>query len=149
MKEIKLEPNYKRLFAQFAREAMLQGDHITRYGEDIWTRTLALRAAQAVLAPLNVAIQAATSVEDVQKLRDVLAGIVNKIDTTATGLENAIGGVVEPGNIGTLLAAANAVVDSWSGHNLAPIVNGLREALESMNARFDAEETDDDEGEAE
>lgn len=72
---IKLELNYENLFKQFAREAQLQADRYVRL-----KKVGELEALQTVLAPLNIAIQSATTTEAVMQFREVIHKIVVAVD---------------------------------------------------------------------
>lgn len=93
-KEIQVDIDFAGLYAQFMREAHLQADRIQHFmvppARD-YSQTeqtiAALRAMQAVLAPLNIASQAMTTVGQVEEVRGLLASIVKAIDERATALE--------------------------------------------------------------
>lgn len=84
--EIRIEPNYRALFAMFLREAKLAGERAL--AED---GAGTLRTLQAVLAPLNVAIQSATTLQDIEAYREALADLVKQIDSKASKLEATTG----------------------------------------------------------
>lgn len=99
MKEILITPNFKLIFAQFLREAELRGERVEH---DLFYALAAdpeskspiapvqvalLRAVQGLLAPLNIAIQSATSEQEILDFRATLHAIVTNLDTKATALE--------------------------------------------------------------
>jgi hypothetical protein len=65
---IKLEPNWQNLFNGFSREVGIQADHACA------TLPLAsLRAIQGILAPIAIALNAAASLDDIERLRTILS----------------------------------------------------------------------------
>lgn len=98
-KEINCTPNFKVLFASFCREAEQRGDRLAgdllaaataEYPASTadWARHIAtLRVVQALLVPLNVAIQSATDTEDIVEFRALLHAIAGNLDVRATALE--------------------------------------------------------------
>jgi hypothetical protein len=88
---ITLTPNFERIFKGMLAEAMAQAK-ASRMFDDIPEASVAeaLRAVQRWLAPLTVAINAATSVPDIERVREVMTDILADIDKTAFAIENKI-----------------------------------------------------------
>ena len=81
--------NFKGIFKGMLAEARSQGVARRLFGslsdED---RAQALREVQRFFAPLAVAAQAMTSVEEVEQLREAMADIIADINKTASEIEN-------------------------------------------------------------
>ena len=93
MNEIKIDIDFAGLYAQFTREAKLQASIIFDGMRDtdcaeMLEKKDALRAVQSVLAPINIALQCATTVEKIQDMRVWLADLVTGIQARADALEN-------------------------------------------------------------
>ena len=86
---IDLTPNYKAIFAGMLHEAKIQAK-ASRMFEDATDKGVdgLLRCVQRWFAPLAIAINAASSVADIEQVRGVMADILSDIDRTAAAIEN-------------------------------------------------------------
>ena len=68
MDSIRLEPNFKGMFRDFSREARLQAERHCREG-----RLEVVSALRSVIVPVTIAAQSATTVDDIEALRETLS----------------------------------------------------------------------------
>jgi hypothetical protein len=92
---INFEPNYDALFQQFTREAKIQADNFlfdAPEGDaaEAKEKLEGLRALQSVLAPINIAVQSLTRLQQVVELREALHSMVESVVQRADRLENDI-----------------------------------------------------------
>jgi hypothetical protein len=93
-------PNFGRLFEQFARDARYAGGSLSaslcaaqfdEYPEDargLERRAKVLRVVQGYLAPLTIALQAATTVQAIGELREIASEVLATVDRWAGEFEN-------------------------------------------------------------
>ena len=101
VREVNLTPNFGRLFTQFIRDAAQAGgtlsasicaaqfDSYPEAPRDIARRAAVLRVVQGFLAPATIALQAATTAEAIQQLRDMMADTLATLDRWASEFEAA------------------------------------------------------------
>ena len=99
--EFDLTPNYGVIFKQFAKDAANAGEYLSaalyraQTGPGCWENTpeiyarraAVLRAIQEYLAPVTIALQCATSVAEVEQVREVMAETLKRVDTWAAEFE--------------------------------------------------------------
>ena len=95
-KGIVLTPDFAQMFRQFTREARIQTDALYRDMPEMDCAEMAekrdaLRSVQAIIAPLNIAVQAMTSTAQIQTLRDILDAMTKSIVNRADRLDNELG----------------------------------------------------------
>jgi stage V sporulation protein SpoVS len=89
--EFNLTPNFKGLFDQFLRDADNAGQELPRQIMNVITQSSkAMRIFQGFLAPATIALQCATSVAEIERLREMMANTLTKLDNTANALTNAM-----------------------------------------------------------
>ena len=88
MQTIDVTPDYKAIFARMLAEAAIfgKGNKLFKTYDSKW-RAESLREVQRFIAPLNVALNAITSAEELERLREVTGQIVDSIDRAAQQAE--------------------------------------------------------------
>ena len=103
MRQIKLEPNYAGMFTNFLRDAKNQSaaylgrklaDEASCENCTPEIQAALLRVIQGLIAPLTIAIQCATTVENIEAFRQVMADLLKDLDTRAAALEDEADGDV-------------------------------------------------------
>lgn len=88
-REIILTPNYAAMFRTMLDELKRQGKAESMFdaivGGDV--EAGCLRAVQRFLAPLTIALSAATSVAEIKELRGVVTDMLSDVDRTAAQRE--------------------------------------------------------------
>ena len=88
MQKLDITPNYKAIFERMLGEARHFGNGSKLFASWSYAREAeALRAIQRFLAPLNVALNAMSSQEDLEALKAALGEIVVSIDQAAREAE--------------------------------------------------------------
>jgi hypothetical protein len=98
--EINLTPDFNALYQRFKSEARLQAenlfdDMIAMDCNTMAEKRDALRAVQAVLAPIAICINSATSREQIEDMRTWMNEIVQGVQGRADTLDNELNGRVE------------------------------------------------------
>jgi hypothetical protein len=81
--EINLEPNYKNLFAQFLREAQLQGEIAARSD-----KLEEVQPVREVIVALGIALGSMTDTNELEELRKVVGDLSTKLAARADQLRD-------------------------------------------------------------
>jgi len=96
---IKLEPDYHFLFRRFLEDAKNAGasldqnlgeahsDGRASAEEHLTNHARVLRTVQGLIAPLTICLQSATSMSEIQQLREVMAEILERLNQDAMQAE--------------------------------------------------------------
>lgn len=90
-REIDLTPNYKGIFKTMLEELKRQGKAENWFESFSVTREAeALRSIQRFLAPLAIALNAATSVAEIEELRGAVTDVLGDVDRAAAEKEREL-----------------------------------------------------------